>query len=90
MKSTILTKVNTTVLAFKDQVTELKGEGDFKFLKEFVNLLHGKQKETEIQIQEGKVIDVFTTKKAYMYKIYPKYIMRCDISNGKKTFYKIS
>lgn len=86
MKSTILTSINTVNLQFKDQVTELKGYGDFEFLRLFVSHCH-KNKETFIK---NGSIEVFTSRSMFSYKIFPKYIMRIDCNNGNKKFYKIS
>lgn len=86
MKSTILTKINTVQLPFKDQISELTGTGDIDFLNAFVNHCH---KKCDI-VKEENAILVYTSKSQFIYKVFPRYILRIDGQTTKKKFYKIS
>ncbi len=88
MSSTILTKVNKINLPFKDQINELRGYGDIEFLKKFVPLFASKSH--SITIKDTSVIDLCTPSTYTRFTIYPKYIVRYDVTNDKKYIYKIS
>lgn len=94
--SAILTKVNTCSPSFNDQIEDKQKKGNYENLREFVNLIHGKQKTTEIQ-ELPEQIKVYTGKNMYTYSIGAKFITRLSASNinslkhpDQKKFYKIS
>lgn len=87
MKSVLATKLTRTQMAFKDQVTHCKGDGDMDFLKQFVEDYH---KNAEFHPKDANSIEVYTTRSSYLYTCFPKYIRQINLENNERAFFKIS
>lgn len=86
IKSEIFTKISRVNLAFKDQITALRGDGCMESLHRFVVHMHPKN--TDI-VSDGKSINAYTPKGHYLYRIYPSHIVRVNCQNQRKTIYEI-
>lgn len=87
MKSVIKTKINKVHLAFNQQVRELKGTGDMKFLTEFAKRCHKNGK--TMQINEN-TLQVSTTRTTYLYSCFPNYIRQINTTTDARAYFKIS
>lgn len=83
--STILTKVNTVQLAFKDQIGLKKQEPNDNLVL-FINYMH---KNAEI-IPAADCIKVHTSKGSYIYYNLGSYFKRINLNNDNDKFYKVS
>ena len=87
MKSVILTKIKKVQLSFKDQITELRENGELNFLKEFVQHCHKNGR--FLQVDEN-TIEVSTKNNNYRYSCFPNYIRKINRTTEERSFYKIS
>lgn len=87
MKSIIKTKCNRVPLAFKKQITELKGMGDINFLTEFVKDCH---KNADIMQIDENTLQVSTKRISYLYSCFPNYIRQINRNTDSRIFFKIS
>ena len=87
MKSIIKTKINKVHLPFNQQITELKGNGDMNFLKEFAKHCH--KKGEVMQINEN-TLQVSTKKNSYLYSCFTNYIRQINTTTDTRSYFKIS
>jgi len=87
MKSVIKTNINQVQLAFKQEITELKGNSDMNFLKQFVEHCHKNAQYWEF---DSNTIEVGTKKNYYLYSCFSNYIRKINKTTGERTFFKIS
>ena len=83
--NTILTKVNTRVISFNEQIT-LSKQPINTDLSKFVVYMH---KNADLISNEDS-ISVYTSKGSYKYINYGKYICRVDLVKNVKKWYLIS